>query len=259
MLTKILYGGKSDVGYQREINEDYVGAAELGDDAILAIIADGSGSKASSLQPASIAAREVTDAVKRIYEKDGPEFLFENAEPVLRESMHFAGRVLGAFKAGNDELYSGFFSSMSCVLLQNEGGIALAHAGNTRIYIVRSGSIRQLTKDHTQAEKLMDDGAISELDYYSHPGNIVMTSGLGVLTDPVIQTYAGRIKSGDMILMTTDGIHYAVRPEPMVDIIMAAGNCDDAAQSLIQAGVSQKRPDNMAAMLLVYDIGGARK
>lgn len=258
MLTKILYGGKSDVGFKREINEDYVGATELGDDAVLAIIADGSGSKASSLQPASIAAREVADAVKRIYEKDGPEFLFENAEPILREAMHFAGRVLGAFKAGNDELYSGFFVSMSCVLLQNNGGIALAHAGNTRIYIVRNGTIRQLTKDHTQAEKLLDDGVISELDYYSHPANVVMTSGLGVLSDPIIQTYAGKAKSGDMILMTSDGIHYAVRPEPMVDIIMAAGNCDDAAQSLIAAGISQKRPDNMAAMLLVYDIDGAK-
>lgn len=259
MLTKILYGGKSDVGYKREINEDFVGAVELGNDAVFAIVADGSGSKASSLQPASIVSREMTDAVRRIYEKDGPEFLFENAEPILRESMHFAGRILGAFKAGNDELYAGYFASMSCVLLQNNGGIALAHAGNTRIYIVRSGMIRQLTKDHTQAEKLLDDGVISEIDYYSHPANVVMTSGLGVLSDPIIQTYAGKAKSGDIILMTSDGIHYAIRPEPMVDIIMASGNCDDAAQSLIAAGISQKRPDNMAAMLLVYDIDGTKK
>lgn len=251
MLDKIIYGGISDVGYKREINEDYISAIELGDHAIFAVVADGCGSKASGLQPGSIVTREIVANIRRTFEED-EDLLFDNAEFFLRSSYLNANQVLGAFKAGNEELYAGFGASVSCVLLQDNGGMAFAHVGNTRIYLIRQEKslIQSMTVDHTKAFKLFTDGKISENDYYSHPDSLVLTSGLGIVADPIIQTYSGKIKEGDLLLISTDGIHYAIRPEPMAQLILQAENCHDAAQALIDGAKSQQYNDNMAAMLL---------
>lgn len=238
----------------REINEDYINILELDDHTVFAIIADGCGSKASQLQPASIVTREIIEVVQRAFKTD-QALLFDYFEFILKEAFYSASKILGAFKTGNEELYAGFGACVSCVLLRDDGWFAFSHAGNTRIYLIRqmqSGlSIRQLTKDHTKAMKLFEDGLISELDYYSHPDNLVMTSGLGIVADPVMQIFQGKIKTNDFILMTTDGIHYAVRPEPMAQLVMASENCDSAVQALVDAAKSLKYSDNMSAVLLV--------
>lgn len=49
--------------------------------------------------------------------------------------------------------------------------------------------------------------------------------------------------------MTTDGIHYAIRPEALSDIVLQSGTCSDAAKSLIEAAKIEKYPDNMSALI----------
>lgn len=253
-MNNYLYGGASDVGYNRENNEDYMNVLELDDTTLFAILCDGAGSKCSSLQPASIAANHICDTIKRIYKTD-PILFSDNASLFMREAILSANQVLGAFRKGNEEIYAGFATGVTCCLCRKDGEITFAHTGNSRIYLIRVGkdkiaSMKQLTRDHTKAQKLLDEGHITAEHYHTHPDRLVITSCLGIHSDPIVQTYSGKLKKDDILLMTTDGIHYAIIPDAIMQLVIAAENCDGAVGTLIEAAKMQKYPDNMSAVVL---------
>ena len=253
-MNSFFYGGSTNIGCRRDVNEDFIGAWELGEDVLLAIIADGAGSKTSSLQPAAIAGSRIREVIERVYRKN-QDLFFEGIETFLEESFQTANQILGAFKMGNEELYAGFGTSITaCVFYQNK--FTFCHAGNTRLYRIRVNekdkvpSILQLTQDHTKATRLLKEGIIEPELFYAHPDRLTMTSGLGVVPDPVFQVFSAKLKVNDIFLLTTDGIHYAIRPEAMTDIIAQSGDCSSAADALIEAAKMQKYMDNMSAMLV---------
>ena len=241
-----------DIGNDRERQEDFVSFEELDDDNLFAIVADGSGSTVESMQPAVIVAMEITNEIRFIFDKNkdlflsAPELFMENA---IRNSH----RVLTGFKMGNEEKFVGYAASLTCVLLHNEGErarIYMAHTGNTRLYILRNGNLNQLSADHTKAAELLEEGLIDINTYHIHPDRLVITGGVGGANEPPIQTKKGILKDNDILVMTTDGIHYAARPEEMARIILEAGNPDDSAAELVYQAKSTKYPDNMAAMII---------
>lgn len=258
MITKFQYGGISDIGCKRELNEDYISITELDDHTLFAVISDGAGSKATGetpMQPASIVTREMNEIVQRVYKQD-KNLLLENAEVILSEAIHCANRVLGAFKIANEELYAGFGASVTCCLLHDNNTFAFAHTGNTRLYLIRVNpkdggiSVKQLTVDQTKARDLVTEGYITLEQYHTHPDRLIITGGLGVVVDPIIQTYSGKIKDLDFLLMTTDGIHYAVRPEPMAELVIRSEKSEDAVNSLVTAAKSLQYNDNMSAIVV---------
>lgn len=256
--SKFVYGGTSDYGYQRENNEDFLVFDALREDILLAVVADGAGSRQCgiALQPAVIAASEVVEAVRRIYTAN-PVMLEQFPNEVLRESIMVANRIIGTFKVANDELYSGFGVCLSCCLIVGDR-FYVAHCGNTRVYLIRhvsdgSARILQLTRDHTKASEMVADGILSQDEYYSHPGRYRFTSGLGFVSEPTIQSYSAGFKLGDLLVLTSDGIHYAIRPEYISDIILSTGNWEDATKSLIEAAKMQKMSDNMT-VAVIYNL-----
>lgn len=259
--TKYVYGGRSDVGCGREVNEDYFHFSVIDDDVLLTVIADGMGSKPSTLQPAAICAMEIAQCVQRMYDYDKDVFL-ENPTMMLKEAMLCANRVMGAFKISNEENYAGFGASVSVLLLYNKNKIAFAHTGNTRISIIRLNTdgtpiVSQVTEDHTDAMKMFYDGIITADEYYLHPDRYKLNSCLGFERDPQIQLYKGKLRKNDIVLMTTDGVHYGIRPEYMARFILEARNWEDATNALVDAAKIQMRseesavlPDNCTAVVL---------
>ncbi|MBQ3010755.1 MAG: serine/threonine-protein phosphatase [Oscillospiraceae bacterium] len=254
--TVYTYGGTSDCGYGREVNEDFFDFVVLSDTTLFALVADGAGSKQNGLglQPAVVAASEITEAVRRLYACDPEMFLAHPAEMLL-EAVNVANRVVGAFKVANEELYSGFGVCLSCCLVYENSKFCFAHCGNSRIHLLRlqsdgSSRIIQLTQDHTKAAQLMQEDVIKGEEYYSHPARYVFTSGIGIAATPEIQTYSGQLRKGDILLLTTDGVHYAIRPEAMGDIVLQAGNWSAATKGLTDGARMLKMEDNATAALV---------
>lgn len=247
------YGGISNFGYQREINEDYIGLIELDDDTLFAIVADGAGSGRSEYQPAALIVQEIQNSVKRIFEANKELFLSETSL-FLSEAINNANRVIGAFKLGNEEIYGGFAASVTCCIITRNGRITFAHAGNTRLYLIRTindnGVIKQLTTDHSELQKRVNAGEISEDEYYTHPDRLKLYSGIGFVTEPEIQVFTGKIKKNDILLITSDGIHNAIRKQAIRDIVCSSDNCKLAAEALVNTAVELKYVDNMSSIVI---------
>ena len=257
---QFVYGGFSKVGYKREINEDFVFVKELGTNTLLTIIADGNGSEPSSLQPAQIAARQIGSFIENIFDNGNNEkMLIDNAALFLREAVLAANHVVGAFKTANEEIYSGFSCSLTCALFGSDSNgvdrMSYAHIGNTRMYLIRgnadgNAAIRQLTKDQTVAQKLLEDNKISEEQYYYIPERNQILCPLGHFSSPQIDTFSGKIKKDCIFMLSTDGIHYAIRPDAIASLILSNDNLDNASETLCDAAESLKYNDDYGVILI---------
>lgn len=255
MESNYVYGGTSDYGNGRETNEDFLAFEVLREDILFAVVADGAGSKQNgfAIQPAVVASVEAVEAIKRLYNAN-PELITNYPVEVLTEAVQVANRVIGVMKTTNEESCSGFGVCLSCCLVIGDRFV-FAHCGNTRIYLIRhfkdgAARILQLTRDHTRAEEMVESGTLAENEYYAHPARYTFTSGLGFVVNPNIQTYEGELKTGDLLVLTTDGIHYAIRPEAISDIILQTGEWQAASKTLIEAAKMQKMQDNMTAAII---------
>lgn len=251
-MNRFSCGATIDIGPNRESQEDFMQFKELDDDTILCLIADGSGSRSEYPKPAPIVVMNIIEQVSRLFQEDS-ELFMQNPCLFLKESFLQANKLIGAFKIASEELFYGYASSVTALLLTKGERFFCAHCGSTRLWVLRDGDLKQLTTDHTKAMVLLREGVIDRETYYLHPDRLVLTSGLGVYAEPEIQTFKGRFKENDLFLLTTDGIHYAIRPEYISEIILqSSAVCDVATQNLIMAARDvSKYPDNMAAMIIV--------
>lgn len=255
----INYGGFSKIGPNHEVNEDFVHVKELGN-FLLTIVADGNGSQPSGLQPGMIAGRGIADFIERVYDNGkNADLLIDNAALFLKEAVLSVNREIGAFRTAHQEIYSGFFCSLTCALFgTDKNGVdrmSYAHIGNTRMYLIRrssdgNASIRQLTKDQTEAQKLLDKGEITEEQYYSIPERHQLSAPLGVFTSPQVDTFTGKIKKDCIFMLSTDGIHYAIRPEGLAKLVLENPNLNDASVSLCEAAEYQKFDDDYGVLLV---------
>ena len=249
----LFYSGKSNVGFNMNINEDYIHLNEEDfGDSLFAIIADGSGSKGENFRPGNIAGQQVEKMLARIYKKN-PDLLKNNMRLFMEEAFLTANDVLIGFKLGNEADRLNYASSLTCAMIQKNGRLSFAHAGNTRLYIIRDQRVLQLTKDHTEGQKLVDAGRISEEDYYTAIKRLILYNGIGVTPIPEVQTAEIQLKKNDVIIMTTDGIHYAYRKEAFFDILMQTQTMDEAAEQMIETALKLRvYPDNLSVNVIWY-------
>lgn len=245
-------GATIDIGPNRESQEDFVQFKELDDDSILCLIADGSGSRSEYPKPAPIVCMNIIEQIYRLYNAD-QELFMQNPCLLLKESFLQANKLIGAFKIASEELFYGYASSVTALLLTKGQRFFVAHCGSTRLWVLREGDLRQLTTDHTKAMELLREGVIDKDTYHVHPDRLVLTSGLGVFAEPEIQTLKGKFRQNDMFILTSDGVHYAIRPEYISKIILdSTASCEAATYNLIMAARDvSKYPDNMSAMIVI--------
>lgn len=249
-MNKYRCGLSVNIGYERESQEDFVQFQELDEKNLLCLIADGTGSREEYPKPAAIVVMDIIDHIKRIVNEEKTLF-FQNPEYFLKDAFRCANQTLGALKLGNEELFSGYAASVTAALFTEYNKVHFCHCGNTRAYIMRDGRLTQITKDHTKGAELYEQGTIDYETYHVHPDRLKMTSGIGVLLNPVIQTATGVLRPNDLVILTTDGVHYAIRQEFIMNLVLEGHNCEEAAANLVNASLNGvKYPDNMAAMVI---------
>lgn len=249
-MNKYILGASSDIGYQREHQEDFVQYREIDEKTLIAIIADGTGSTKEHIQPAVMASMSVLEELTDLHEN--ALNLFErNPLYFIHRAMKNANDKLGVLKMGSEELYSGYACSMTVAYFDKNSKIFIGHAGNTRLYIIRNGILTQITTDHTKAQELLDNGMIDINTYHIHPDRLALSSGLGMILNPQIQTLSCSFKENDIVLMSTDGVHYAIRQDAIINIILESADCLEASKNLISAARDiVKYPDNVSAIII---------
>ena len=130
----------------------------------------------------------------------------------------------------------------------------LAHAGDSRAYLCRDGSLRQLTRDHTRVQELVDAGMMTREEAATHRLRNVLTNVLGggvPLTD--VDVHRVLLAAGDSMLLCSDGLYDVVKDDEIASILGAATSVEAACRALIDCALARGAPDNVTALVSRYE------
>ena len=230
----------SHVGKIRANNQDsgYVGGQ-------LFVVADGMGGHAGGDVASAI-------AIKRITETDQFYSSAQDAEFALQSALLAANSLLAETVFDHQEL-TGMVTTVS-VILRVGNELAIAHIGDSRIYLLREGELSQITADHTFVQRLVDSGRITPEEAAVHPRRSVLMRVLGdVDAAPEIDTTVMATLPGDRWMLCSDGLSSYIADEKILTALQSVADPDDAAKRLVNLSLDNGAPDNVTVVVVDVD------
>lgn len=240
------YYGISDKGKVREQNQDsmYISANQ---EYNLYIIADGmGGAKAGDI--ASIRAIEyVKEYIVDNYTQESDIKIKE----IIRDSLIYANDMVYQMSK-NDKNYEGMGTTIIVALICNNK-MYIGHIGDSRLYRIRKGLIRKITKDHSYVQKLIDDKTITKKQAREHPKRNMLLKALGC--EPAVEPdiMMKKIQLDDYILLCTDGLTNLVKDKEILLVIEKIKDCKLVCEKLVDIANARGGYDNISVILLHND------
>jgi serine/threonine protein phosphatase PrpC len=243
MATSGKSAAVSHVGKVRANNQDSGYAGKY-----LFVVADGMGGHAGGDVASAI-------AVKRIAETDRLYTSPNDAEFALHAALLAANSLLAETVFEHGEL-TGMGTTVSGIL-RVDNHIAIAHIGDSRIYLFRGTELEQVSADHTFVQRLVDSGRITPEEAAVHPRRSVLMRVLGdVDASPEIDTTVLSTRPGDRWLICSDGLSSYVTDDKVAAVLATVSNTEDAANRLVKESLDQGAPDNVTVVLVDIDDSG---
>lgn len=240
MATVSQSAAVSNVGKVRSNNQDSGYAGHF-----LFVVADGMGGHAGG----DIASAITT---KRVMEADQPYQSPQDAEFALQAALIAANSQLADTVFEHSEL-TGMGTTVSALIVLDDQ-VAIAHIGDSRIYLLRDGELTQVTTDHTFVQRLVDSGRITEQEAAVHPRRSVLMRVLGdVESSPEIDTSILATHEGDRWLICSDGLSGVVSNTAIANALSSGASARQVAERLVKESLDAGAPDNVT--IVVVDIG----
>jgi len=223
-------------GFKRESNEDRFLVKQYDNGSFLVSVADGMGGEAGGEVAAQIAIESLTsfDPGSQSVDKD------------LLGCFYFAGQRILEEVARNKDL-KGMGTTATAVF--KKGGVAhWAHVGDSRLYLFRNAVLKQVTEDHTMAGLLLSEGKITAEEARTHRLKNALFECIGCANFEV-DNGSFEVEQGDLLLLSTDGLHGEVPEEILTSILKAKTALKDKIESLTQAALERGGKDNITVIV----------
>ena len=255
--------GVSEKGAVRPTNQDRFAIDE---DLHLCVIADGMGGHKAGEIAAHTAVDAVLDTLRERQRTQHPTAApswaalgwpfgvdpsLSDAGNLLRTAICLANmQVLE--RAGRSSAYAGMGTTIVAVVAI-DGMLSVGHVGDSRLYRLAGGRLRQLTGDDSWIANVManDPGAnVSLLEY--HPMRHVLTNvvGSGPRTD--VHVFEEPLAAGDRLLLTTDGVHGVLDHRRLEELIADPDDLAAAPSDIVRAAIARGSRDNCTAIVAQY-------
>lgn len=239
----------TDVGCQRENNEDRLCYWEPESDeefrakGRLFIVADGMGGYEGGQE----ASRLAVETIQAAYEGSN------GADPQSSLASAFRAahaRIMDEAQRRPD-LHGMGTTCTAAVLVGRD--LYFAHVGDSRLYIVRSSGISQLSHDHSYVSRLVEQGVISAEQAEHHPQRHVLTAALGAGHDitPDTPSQPVRLEVGDVLVLCTDGL-WGMMADEEIQTVVQSENPTAACRTMIETAKKRGGPDNITVQVLRF-------
>lgn len=234
----------TDVGRVRTRNED--ACLAMPDRGIWAV-ADGMGGHAVG----DFASRAIIQALSTLPEPASLEDAADHAriatqtvnQLLIEEALRMKVRVIG---------------STVVMLLACERRCSCLWAGDSRLYLLRDGHLKQLSRDHSQVERLKARGLITAEEARHHPAHNTITRAVGAAATLDLEQLTLEIGDGDVFLLCSDGLSNEVEDDRIAELLGASGtDPTTAADALMKQALDNGGRDNVSVVVIrAEDVGG---
>lgn len=126
----------------------------------------------------------------------------------------------------------------------------VVNVGDSRVYLISGGTIRQITRDHSFVEDLVERGIIRREEARTHPRKNIITRAVGVEPTVECDVFAPKVKKNDILLLCSDGLSNTVTDEELLDTVVQNKDLPKVAQALLELALERGAPDNVTIGLL---------
>ncbi len=246
--------GVSDIGCVRTNNEDRVLVDESSS---LYVVADGMGGHGYGEVAAELAvatAQYYVQASRDRFDVSWP-FGYEvdrsTDENRLRTAILLANRQV--WRSAEESPERAGMGTTIVAAIVHEDHAAIGNVGDSRAYLLRDGELAQLSMDDSWVAGMVRSGALDAAQAREHPMRNVITQAIGSHQAVEAHTLDKKLEHGDILLLTTDGIHGVVEEAAIRSILFSNGDLERMAKQLVQTARANGAPDNNSCVLLRYE------
>jgi serine/threonine protein phosphatase PrpC len=249
--VRIRYAAKTDVGMKRTHNEDYFALIE---DEQLFIVADGMGGHACGEVASKLAADVVGEFYAHSRDADATwPYRYDHNLSYVENRMVAGFRLanLRIFQKSQSEPNLRGMGTTVVGCLINGDHAYVAHVGDSRVYRIRRGEIKQLTRDHSLFEDYKDARPdMTEEEAKNFPHKNVITRALGMRETVQVDIRGFQIESGDIYVLCSDGLSGMVTDDSIRSIVQNAKSLERAVAELVDQANRHGGTDNITTLLL---------
>jgi protein phosphatase len=241
--VRLTAAGRTDVGTVRSGNEDNFAVAP---DRGIFIVADGMGGHAAGEVASEMAVHNVARDLGSV-QGMGDE--------------QIADRMRNAIRAANGAIFQrtltevdkrGMGTTVTALVLHG-ARFLIGQVGDSRAYLLRDGSLVQITKDHSYVQEQVDAGYLTPEQARTHPYSNVITRCVGANNDVMPDIYAGTVKPKDLFLLASDGLTGMLEDGELAGVLGSGRAPEDQVTELVAAANRSGGLDNITAIVIRVD------
>lgn len=243
-MSKIALAGRTDVGLKRTNNEDaFIVRPELN----FCLVADGMGGAAAG----ELASRFFAETALEIFTKNNirnnNKDNVKKVPVLVQKSFSMANKkILDHVKSDPSHQGMGCTAELMAFV---DGGFFLGHIGDSRTYRFRDGDLKQMTKDHSLVQNMVDKKMITPEQARTHSHRNVILRAVGIEKNISLDLLKGKTRPGDIYLLCSDGLTDMVEDTLIREVLLSAISLPQKVEGFIELAKLAGGSDNITVVL----------
>jgi protein phosphatase len=248
---RIEAGARTDLGRVRRNNED---CFEIQADLNLYVLSDGMGGEAHGEVASKLAVQTIMDHCQQAANSHATPSFGESKADVsertnrLASAIHLANRKVYE-KAISNPGHKGMGATIVAAWMEGQK-LSLAHVGDSRAYLLRAGSLDQLTADHSLVAEKVRIGILTPQEADASEMQSVLTRAVGTNENVEVDADEQMLLAGDSVLLCSDGLSRMVTDPEIASILLTSISAQNAADRLVDLANENGGVDNVSVIVL---------
>jgi protein phosphatase len=235
----------TDTGLVRKENQDAYAVRTL-DPYTLCVVCDGMGGTYGGQVASSIAVRTFTQEMQSTLR---PDMTGEQLSRTIHDAVCRANEAI-RLAAADNAAYRNMGTTLVSAIVR-EDNVVISNVGDSRAYWISPRGIRQVTRDHSLVEDMVENGELTPEEARRHPRRNLVTRALGpdleVQTDEFTLTWS----KGDFLLLCSDGLVNTVTDQEILFEVIHCDDLDGCLERMLKVAKERGAPDNITAILMM--------
>ena len=236
----------TDRGCVRSQNQDTYRNVQLDKNTLLCVVCDGMGGAKSGNVASQMAAEIFVQEVQRSWT---PGMTKERTSQVMQTAVRLANTTVFD-QSRQFEEFQGMGTTLVAALIQ--GKLAtVVNVGDSRAYKVDRDGIRQITKDHSMVQLMVDRGELTPEMAKTYPGKNLITRAVGTESTVVTDVFQLEVEKDDCLLLCSDGMSNMMDDQEILFEVVHGVNKEGCCQRLLDIAMGRGAPDNVTSVLIM--------
>lgn len=237
--------GLTDKGCVRKMNQDAYEICQLDRNNLLCVVCDGMGGAKSGNVASTLAVDVFSQEVQRTWT---PTMEWDKTDQLLKNAVKLANFTVYD-QAMQFEEFDGMGTTLVAAFVRGRK-VSFVNVGDSRAYIINQNGIRQITRDHSVVQMMVDRGELTPEMAKSYPGKNLITRAVGTEPTVLCDVYRQELNKGDFLLLCSDGLSNLMDDQEILFEVVHGVNKERCCKRLLDIAITRGSPDNVTCVLV---------